>query len=293
MPLYTYHCPSCQHVFDAIHRVSAPKPECPSCGAGGVSKYFGSSKASKPVQAAPEPTPTRWSGDGAFLAAGILIPEGALSMETLEAFEGALGACNAKFKAARLELFAVEPAESASSGPIRAAMVLGRVVARVGIDGLEQVNPRDCTGAVAQLQAQGAALGFLKSHEGTPGALAAALETDNVGLWAGFNNAECCYFDFSYGGIYPKDMEAEIGKEVWRSGVPESLAETLDRDFCGVYWDDQRELVGRRLASTRFKERRPVAVELSLARIQELERDLGAHLSRPGFSLNELTFYWH
>lgn len=33
MPIYEYQCPSCGHDFESIHKVSAPAPACPECGA--------------------------------------------------------------------------------------------------------------------------------------------------------------------------------------------------------------------------------------------------------------------
>ena len=33
MPIYEYQCPSCGHDFESIHKVSAPAPACPKCGA--------------------------------------------------------------------------------------------------------------------------------------------------------------------------------------------------------------------------------------------------------------------
>lgn len=37
MPIYEYQCPSCDHHFETIHKVSGPAPPCPECG-GGVEK---------------------------------------------------------------------------------------------------------------------------------------------------------------------------------------------------------------------------------------------------------------
>ncbi len=32
MPLYDYHCPHCDHRFEARHGFDAPTPVCPQCG---------------------------------------------------------------------------------------------------------------------------------------------------------------------------------------------------------------------------------------------------------------------
>jgi len=34
MPIYEYLCPECGNDFETIHKVSAPAPACPKCGAG-------------------------------------------------------------------------------------------------------------------------------------------------------------------------------------------------------------------------------------------------------------------
>lgn len=34
MPIYEYACDSCGHEFEKLQKISAPAPECPSCGDG-------------------------------------------------------------------------------------------------------------------------------------------------------------------------------------------------------------------------------------------------------------------
>lgn len=39
MPTYDYRCTSCAHEFTAIHKISEPAPECPTCH-GAVQKML-------------------------------------------------------------------------------------------------------------------------------------------------------------------------------------------------------------------------------------------------------------
>lgn len=42
MPLYSYKCDKCEHLFDAIHGYNDPKPKCPECEAEEVTKQVSS-----------------------------------------------------------------------------------------------------------------------------------------------------------------------------------------------------------------------------------------------------------
>lgn len=306
MPLYTYQCPECSHTFEALHSLSAPKPPCPQCGSMSVTKYFGSLPA-RPLAPPPPPPPTftRWAGDGAFLAAGILLPDKALRIDTIRDFEQALGACNAACPSARLTLFAAEPAQDAehatkdTDGAFRTSLILGTVTASAHMDRLARIDPRHSIGAVEHLRQQDKAFALLRAHNATTQALAATLQPEHVQLWAGYNDSACCFFDLFYGSIYPKQSELEEHEKQWRRDLPEQVAAQLIEDFCGEHWDDQRALVGKRLASTRFDRgqstarNEPRLVNLTLETLHTLERDVGKYLRDPAMYLNDLTFYWH
>jgi putative FmdB family regulatory protein len=40
MPLYDFHCPACNHEFEALVRPQDPPPKCPSCGSVDIEKLL-------------------------------------------------------------------------------------------------------------------------------------------------------------------------------------------------------------------------------------------------------------
>ena len=75
MPLYEYRCPNCGHAFEKLQKVTAPHPECPSCGTQAERRmsrtsfrlkgagWYATDYASARPQAAEGASPSASSGD--------------------------------------------------------------------------------------------------------------------------------------------------------------------------------------------------------------------------------------
>lgn len=295
MPIYTFRCTTCAHLFDKLQRRStAPAPSGPVCNAS-TERTFGHAPSPVPKKAVPAPVDVGplWEGPGCYVAVGVILPGSSFDDAlALNRFVDAVKAANTKHGSA-WRLIATAPT-NARDRP-RVELLLGRVVTWCSRDETVELELDQLRDALSTCQGW-AESSLSELSKQAPEPLQSHLREAAVQAWLGTAQPDCAFARVVFGEELEADEMLQATIALRRSIAERELPLKLVRS--GSSSSDNTQILGQTLARIPRSPWDPAQADKAAPwdignALDTTMTEVRAHTHDPRLYLTELTWYEH